>query len=68
MVPDLCPYYKDDRLHPLVRAVKSRSKALQHFKVDPVLKIDESVYKLYKILKILVSSAKKQKQKQKFPL
>ena len=27
------------------RAVKSKPKALQHFKVDPVLEIDETVYK-----------------------
>ena len=28
--------------HELVRAVKSKSKALQHFIVDPVLNIDET--------------------------
>ena len=28
-----------------VRMVKSKPKALQHFKVDPVLKIDETFYK-----------------------
>ena len=28
-----------------VRAVKSKRKAYGHFKVDPVLKIDETVYK-----------------------
>ena len=28
-----------------VRAVKSKPKALTHFKVDPVLKIDETFYK-----------------------
>ena len=27
------------------RGVKSKPKALRHFKVDPVLKIDETVYK-----------------------
>ena len=31
--------------HKWVRAVKSKSKALRHFKVDPVLKIKETVYK-----------------------
>ena len=29
----------------LVRTVKSMSKALRHFKIDPDLKIDETVYK-----------------------
>ena len=28
-----------------VRMVKSKPKALQHFKVDPVLKIDEPINK-----------------------
>ena len=28
-----------------VRLVKSKTKALQHFKVDTVLKIDETFYK-----------------------
>ena len=28
-----------------VRMVKSKPKALQHFKVDPVLKIDETFFK-----------------------
>ena len=28
-----------------VRMVKSKPNALQHFKVDPVLKIDETFYK-----------------------
>ena len=28
-----------------VKMVKSKPKALQHFKVDPVLKIDETFYK-----------------------
>ena len=31
--------------HKCVRARKSKPKALRHFKVDPVLKIDETVYK-----------------------
>ena len=31
--------------HKCVRAVKSKPKALRHFKVYPVLKIDENVYK-----------------------
>ena len=31
--------------HNRVKAVKSKPKALRHFKVDPVLKIDETVYK-----------------------
>ena len=29
----------------MIRAVKSKPKALRHFKVDPVIKIDETVYK-----------------------
>ena len=28
-----------------IRAVKSKPKALRHFNVDPVLKIDETFYK-----------------------
>ena len=28
-----------------VRMVKSKYKVLQHFKVDPILKIDETFYK-----------------------
>ena len=28
-----------------IKAEKSKTKALQHFKVDPVLKIDETFYK-----------------------
>ena len=28
-----------------VRMVKSKSKSLQHFKVDPILKIYETIYK-----------------------
>ena len=28
-----------------VRALNSKLKALPHFKVDPILKIDETVYK-----------------------
>ena len=31
--------------HKEVRAVKSKPKALRHFKVVPVLKFDETVYK-----------------------
>ena len=31
--------------HKWVGAVKSKLKALRHFKVDPVLKLDETVYK-----------------------
>ena len=31
--------------HKWVRAVKSKPKALRHFKVDPVLKMYETVYK-----------------------
>ena len=31
--------------HKCVKAVKSKPTALRHFKVDPVLKIDETVYK-----------------------
>ena len=31
--------------HKWVRAVKSKPKALRQFKVDPVLKLDETVYK-----------------------
>ena len=31
--------------HKCVRAGKSKPKTLQNFKVDPVLKIDETVYK-----------------------
>ena len=31
--------------HEWVRAIKSKPKALWHFKVEPVLKIDETVYK-----------------------
>ena len=31
--------------HKCVRAGKSKPKALRHFKVNPVLKIDETVHK-----------------------
>ena len=31
--------------HKWTRALKSKRKALQHFKADPVLKLDETVYK-----------------------
>ena len=31
--------------HKKVRAVKSKPKAVRHFKVDPVLKIDETFMK-----------------------
>ena len=32
-------------INELIRAVKSKSKALRHFKVDPILKIDDIFYK-----------------------
>ena len=37
--------YRATEKHKWVRAVKSKPKVLRHFKVDPVLKIDETVYK-----------------------
>ena len=33
--------------HKRVRAVKSKLRALRHFKVNPVLKIDETINKQY---------------------
>ena len=35
--------------------VKSKLKALQHFKVDPVLKIDETFYKQAESLKLIIA-------------
>ena len=37
--------YRATEKHKGVRAVKSKPKALRHFKVISVLKIDETVYK-----------------------
>ena len=37
--------YRATEKHKWVRAVKSKPKALRHFKVNPVLKTDETVYK-----------------------
>ena len=42
--------YRATEKHMCVRAVKSKSKALRHFKVDPVLKIDQTVYKQAKFM------------------
>ena len=36
---------RDTEKHKCVRAVKSKPKALRHFKVDPLLKMDETVSK-----------------------
>ena len=38
-------------MHKGVSTVKSKPKALQHFKVDPVLKIHEAVYNLCQLNK-----------------
>jgi len=38
-------------MHKGVSTVKSKPKALQHFKVDPVLKIHEAVYNLCELNK-----------------
>jgi len=51
--------------HKWVRAVKSKPKALRHFKVDPILKIDETIYKqaesipqkIYEFLNIYLNNA-----------
>ena len=37
--------YRATEKHKWVRAVKSKPKTLRHFKVNPVLKIYETVYK-----------------------
>ena len=48
-------WYHTLKKHNGVLAVKSKHKALRHFEVDPVLKIDETFYKQTKSMCMLTN-------------